>query len=149
MNKLYDHDGYGWAMEQAALLRTGKLSALDIDNLAEEIDSMGKTIKNELVSRLVVLLQHLLKWEFQPTLRSGSWRASILEQRDRIAGLVGDNPSLKPKIPDAMHSAYRVARIRAVGETTLPEKTFPAECPYDFKTATDENFWPGNTQASS
>ena len=62
MNKLYDQDGYGWAAEQAALLRAGKLSALDIDNLAEEIDSMGKSIKNELVNRLVVLLQHLLKW---------------------------------------------------------------------------------------
>lgn len=143
MNKLYDQDGYGWAVEQAALLRAGKLSALDIDNLAEEIDSMGKSIKNELVSRLVVLLQHLLKWEFQPRLRSSSWDASIAEQRDRIAAHLQENPSLRPKVPEAMQAAYRVARIRAAGETGMPRHAFPAECPYDFTSAIDEQFWPG------
>ena len=143
MNKLYDQDGYGWAVEQAALLRAGKLSALDIDNLAEEIDSMGKSIKSELVNRLVVLLQHLLKWEFQSRLRSSSWDASIAEQRSRIASHLAENPSLKPKVPEAMEAAYRVARIRAASETGLPRQAFPAECPYDFLSAMDEQFWPG------
>lgn len=143
MNKLYDQDFYGWANEQAGLLRAGNLSALDIDNLAEEIDSMGKSVKSELVSRLVVLLHHLLKWEVQPRLRSSSWDASIAGQRDRIASHLQENPSLRPKVPDAMHAAYRVARIRAAGETSLPRHAFPSECPYDFKTAKDEQFWPG------
>ena len=143
MNKLYDQDGYGWATEQASLLRAGKLSALDIDNLAEEIDSMGKSIKNELVNRLVMLLQHLLKWEFQPRLRSSSWDASIAEQRNRIASHLAENPRLKPKVPEAMEAAYRVARIRAAAETGLPRHAFPAVCPYDFPSAMDELFWPG------
>ena len=143
MNKLYDQDFYGWANEQAGLLRAGKLSAADIQNIVEEIEDMGKSVRSELVSRLVVLLHHLLKWGFQRTLRSSSWDASIAEQRDRIASHLQENPSLKPRIPDAMQAAYRVARIRTAGETSLPRHAFPAECPYDFKSIMDEQFWPG------
>ena len=74
---LYDRDFYAWANEQASLLRKGDLSHADIEHIAEEIESMGKTEKRELISRLTVLLLHLLKWRFQPTLRGKSWRLSI------------------------------------------------------------------------
>ena len=144
MSKLYEQDYYGWANEQASLLRAGQLSAADIENIAEEIESMGKGEKRELVNRLIVLLQHLLKWQFQPELRSNSWRATIRVQRDQIGSHLLDNPSLKPKLPDVMRQAYRVARIQAAAETTLPESDFPAASPYSYAKAMDDAFWPGN-----
>ena len=107
MNKIaYETDFYGWANEQAALLREGRLHEADIENIAEEIESMGRSEKRELVSRLVVLLTHLLKWRYQPGGRGSSWRASVVVQRDRIADHLSDNPSLKPKIPEALTRAY-------------------------------------------
>ncbi|HEY3718618.1 MAG TPA: DUF29 domain-containing protein [Roseiarcus sp.] len=77
----YDSDFYAWANEQAALLRAGRLGQADIEHIAQEIESMGRTEKRELVSRLRVLLVHLLKWRFQPTGRGSSWKASIRVQR--------------------------------------------------------------------
>ena len=75
-NSLYERDFYAWANEQAALLRAGKLDSADIENIAEEIESMGRSEKRELINRLAVLLLHLLKWRFQPGLRGNSWRAT-------------------------------------------------------------------------
>src|ERR1700676_1028911 len=91
----YDRDFYAWANEQAALLRAGKLAQADLAHIAEEIESMGKTEKRELVSRLTVLLLHLLKWRFQPELRGTSWRLSVEEQWLQVASHLADNPSLK------------------------------------------------------
>lgn len=89
---LYDRDFYAWSREQAELLRSGKLAEADIENIAEEIDSMGRTEKRELISRLTVLLLHLLTWRFQPGKRGPSWEASIANQRDDIADHLDDNP---------------------------------------------------------
>ena len=143
MGKLYDTDYYGWANEQAALLRAGRLSQADVENIAEEIESMGKGEKRELVNRLIVLLQHLLKWEFQPAKRSRSWQTTIRVQRDQTAGHMSDNPSLKSQIDAAMKDAYRVARLQTADETDLPETAFPSVCPYSYRLAMDDNFWPG------
>ena len=93
---LYDRDFYAWSREQAELLRAGKLAEADIDHIAEEIDSMGRTEKRELVSRLSVLLLHLLKWRYQPGKRGPSWEASVRVQRNRLVDHLDDNPSLKP-----------------------------------------------------
>ena len=82
--QLYDQDFYAWANEQAGLLRDGRFSEADIAHIAEEIESMGKTEKRELVSRFTILLLHLLKWQFQPGLREASWRTSINNWRDDI-----------------------------------------------------------------
>ena len=142
MNKLYEQDYYGWANEQAALLRAGNLGAADIENIAEEIESMGKGEKRELVNRLIVLLQHLLKWQYQPEMRGRSWEATVLVQRDQIASHLQDNPSLKSKIPEAMRDAFRIARLQAIGETKLPRGTFSLECPYTFDLAMRGDFWP-------
>jgi hypothetical protein len=138
----YEHDFYAWAREQAALLRAGKISSADIENIAEEIESMGRGEKRELVNRLDILLLHLLKWEFQPGFRSQSWRASIREQRIRLATHLKDNPSLKSKLDDAIKEAYQLAVIEAGRETGLPEGAFPAVCPYTFAQAIDAEFWP-------
>ena len=139
---LYDSDFFAWSREQAELLRAGKLAQADIENIAEEIDSMGRTEKRELSSRLTVLLLHLLKWRYQPGKRSPSWEASIANQRDDIAEHLGDNPSLKPLLPQALATAYRKARREATGETGLPGPTFPDACPWTVEQALDEGFWP-------
>jgi hypothetical protein len=140
---LHDNDFYAWSLEQAALLRAGRVGEADLATIAEEIESMGKIEKRELVSRLTVLLLHLLKWERQPAGRGNSWRLSIANARDEIADLLDDNPSLKPVIDDVITSAYRYARRKAAIEMDVPENTFPAQCPWSFVRATDEAFWPG------
>jgi hypothetical protein len=139
---LYDQDFYAWANEQAALLRAGKLTQADIEHIAEEIESMGKTEKRELVSRLAVLLLHLLKWQFQPGRRGVSWEATISVQRDDLADHLNDNPSLKSQLPEAVASAYRKALLTAHGETNLPKTTFPTLCPWSFEQIMAEDFWP-------
>lgn len=139
---LYETDFYAWANEQAALLRAGKLAAADIGHIAEEIESMGRSEKRELVNRLAILLLHLLKWHHQPALRGNIWRLSVEEQRYRLAEHLDDNPSLKSRLDDAIRSAYRLALIEAEKETGLPRRTFPEECPYPFDRMMDASFWP-------
>jgi hypothetical protein len=140
---LYERDFYAWANEQAALLRTRQLDQADIDHIAEEIESMGRSEKRGLVNRLTVLLLHLLKWQYQPGLRGNSWRSTIRVQRIALASHMNDNPSLKTVLPAALAEAYRIARIEAENETGLPDATFPADCPWSFEQMMDEDFWPG------
>jgi hypothetical protein len=141
-NTLYERDFYAWANEQAALLRAGKLDHVDIENIAEEIESMGRSEKRELVSRLTVLLLHLLKWRHQPAFRGTSWRLSIEEQRYRLEDHLNDNPSLKAQMDAAMRAAYRISRVSAVRETGLSGGTFQPMCPFTSDQVMDENFWP-------
>jgi len=144
-NTLYERDFYAWANEQASLLRAGRLSEADIENIAEEIESMGRSEKRELVSRLKVLLIHLLKWQFQPALRGNSWRLSIEEQRRGVADHMADNPSLKDRLPAALVSAYADAILAAARETGLDRRTFPSPCVWSFEQMMDDDFWPGDT----
>ena len=92
-NTLYEQDFHAWAMEQAALLRAGKLDCIDVANLAEEIESMARSERRELVNRLTVVLLHLLKWQYQPALRGNSWRLTIEEQRDSLAEHLRGGPA--------------------------------------------------------
>jgi hypothetical protein len=128
----YERDFYSWLGEQAHHLRAGRLEALDRDNLAEEIESLGREQFNKLVSALRVLMAHMLKWDHQPSLRSRSWTLSIQEQRLEIADVLSDNPGLRPRIGDAIARAYRRARIEAARETGLDEAIFPATSRYSF-----------------
>lgn len=139
---LYDRDFYAWANEQAGLLRAGKLSEADLEHIAEEIESMGKSEKRELVNRLSVLLMHLLKWQFQPSTRGTSWRLTIEEQRDRLADHLADNPSLKSTLDASIASSYRLAILGAARETGLDRTVFPSTCPWSFDQMMDEGFWP-------
>lgn len=141
---LYERDFYAWAHQQAALLRAGKVAAADILHIAEEIESMGRTEQRELESRLTVLLLHLLKWQFQPTRRGTSWEATIRVQRRDLARHIDRNPSLKPKVPEAIAYSYENARIEAAAETGLHEAGFPVACPWSFDQMMDEAFWPAN-----
>jgi hypothetical protein len=142
MTDTYQDDFYAWAMEQAALLRAGRFSAADIENIAEEIESMGRGEKRELVNRLTVLLLHLLKWHFQPGFRSPSGSSSIREQRILLRSHLKDNPSLKAKLDESYAEAYELAVIGAARETGLPESGFPTRAPYRFEEAVEADFWP-------
>ena len=121
----YDTDFFAWSREQADLLRSGKLSNADIEHIAEEIESMGRTEKRELVSRLAVLLTHLLKWRFQPERRGASREASIRVQRNRLSDHLDDNPSLRPLLPQALANAYRDARLEAAAKPGWRWRRFP------------------------
>jgi len=142
MSSLYETDFYAWANEQARLLREGKLAAADIAHIAEEIESMGRGEKRELVNRLEVLLTHLLKWAYQADNRSRSWEVTIANQRDQLASHLGDNPSLKAHRDEAILLAYRRARRDAELETGIAESVFPQTCPWSFDQIMDEAFWP-------
>jgi hypothetical protein len=139
---LYDTDFYGWTRQQAALLRSGKLAESDSQNIAEEIEDMGKKLKRELESRLKVLFIHLLKWQYQPGYRGDSWRYGLDEQRAELADHIADNPSLKPKLPEAIERGYKYAINGAAKETGLAKSTFPGACPWSFEQAMDEEFFP-------
>lgn len=135
MSDLYETDFYAWSTRQAALLRSRQIAAADLDHIAEEIESMGRSEKRELINRLAVLLLHLLKWEHQPPLRGTSWRATIREQRRQIARLLDDNPSLRTQLPAVMTDAYGDALVAAERETGMPESHFPPACPWTYDTA--------------
>ncbi|MES2207276.1 MAG: DUF29 domain-containing protein [Pseudomonadota bacterium] len=139
---LYEQDFYAWANKQAALLRAGKLEQVDLEHVAEEIESMGKSEKRALASRIEVLLMHLLKWQFQPNLQSRSWGDSIEEQRERIVDLLEDNPSLKSQIDESFKKSYFYAVKGAVRETGLSKELFPTECPWVFEQIIANDFWP-------
>jgi hypothetical protein len=141
-SSLYDRDFYAWANEQAALLRAGKLTQADIENIAEEIESMGKSEKRELISRLKILLMHLLKWKYQSAGRCVSWQLTIKEQRRELARHMADNPSLQPLLPEAISAAHGDAIIAAARETSLPENIFPAACPWTYEQIIGDGFLP-------
>lgn len=139
---LYERDFYQWTQEQAALLRAGALSRIDVENLIEEIESMGKSQKKELISRLTVLLTHMLKWDHQSTRRGKSWLKTIATQRTEIEFLLYDNPSLTHEIQNIMLRAYRAAAKQASTETGLPLNTFPESCPYSIEQIMGESISP-------
>jgi hypothetical protein len=126
----YEQDFYAWTQEQATLLKEKRFAELDIDNLVEEVESIGKQEKRKLESRLIVLLAHLLKWYYQPEKRSRSWQATIREQRKQLAQLLAENPSLRPVLHEKYPVIYELASLRAVQETDLEPEHFPAQCPW-------------------
>jgi len=140
MPNLYETDFYGWTQEQAQLLQNSKWHNLDITNLVEELESLGKQQRQELKNRLGILIGHLLKWHYQPHLRSKSWRYTIQEQRLQILDLLAQNPSLKPHQAEATAQAYQLGLLLVGRETPLDPKELPSQCPYSFDQLLDRNF---------
>ncbi|MGI0479300.1 DUF29 domain-containing protein [Geminocystis sp. CENA526] len=128
MNIEYENDFYGWTQQQVKFLRNKEINLLDWANIAEEIEAMGKSEKRELESRLEVLIMHLLKWQYQPNLRSRSWQLTIKEERLRLEKLLKENPSFKAILEDTKEKIYPLAVISAEKETGL--SYFPESCPY-------------------
>lgn len=127
---LYDQDFYAWTQQQAELLRSGKLEGLDIENLVEEIESLGKQQRQELRNRLGVLLGHLLKWRYQPEARSRSWTGTIREQRQEIKRHLKENPSLKPYLLEAIEIGYEKGLALLERETLVDLSQVPPTCPF-------------------
>ena len=142
--ELYEKDFFEWAMQNAELLRAGRLEDADLEHIAEEIEDMAKSQRRELLNRVRVLIQHLLKWKFQPQpeAESRSWRATIIEQRQQINALLADMPSLRRAVPEMVEKAYEGAREAAADETGLPEDAFSGECPFDVDQILDRKFFP-------
>jgi len=140
--QMYETDFYGWTQNQATTLRAKNFAALDLDNLIEEIESMGRSEKRELESRLELLLMHLLKWQYQSNFRSKSWQLTIKEQRKRVAKHLKDNPSLKGFLAEMYREVYDYAVLEAAKETGMDETVFPQQCPWTFEQAMDADFWP-------
>lgn len=143
IESLYETDFYSWTQEQAELLRHQQWNQLDLPNLIEEIESLGKQQRAELRNRLKVLIGHLLKWEHQTERRSRSWLMTIRVQRRDIQELLEENPSLKPYLQQALQKIYESGRDLATGETNLPLKTFPENCPYTLEEIFRDGFYPG------
>lgn len=139
----YDRDLYTWAIEQAALLRAGRITEVDALNIAEEIDEVGNEQYDKLESALRIILIHLLKWDYQPERRSRSWWASIQVQRKHVAKVLRKNPGLQPLIDEAIVEAYEDARIEASAQTSLGQEAFPYDAPYSFDQAMERPIdWP-------
>jgi hypothetical protein len=139
---LYETDYLKWIETTAQKLRVRDYSYIDWENLIEEIEDIGRSEHRSLESNLVVVLTHLLKWQYQPDFRSGSWKGSIVEHRRRIRDALKHSPSLKPYLQEVFADCYLDAIDLASAETELPVETFPGECPYTSLEVLDSNFLP-------
>ncbi len=128
----HDRDLYSWAIEQAALLRTGRFAEVDALSIAEEIDDVGNEQYDKLESALRLILLHLLKWDHQRQRRSRSWQANIAIQRRHVLRVLRKNPGLKSMVDEAITDAYETARLEAAARTLLDDDAFPLECPYSW-----------------
>jgi len=142
----YEQDVVKWSEEQAALLRQRDFSHLDIEHIAEEVEDVGKSEQRELMSHMVVLLAHLLKWEYQPERRGASWEKTIKAQRIEIAFNIKETPSLKTRLENEawQQVVWAKAVSAAVAETDLD--IFPEESPWTMQQVLSNEFFPGNRE---
>jgi hypothetical protein len=138
----YDRDFYFWITKNVELLRSGQLAEVDLEHIAEELESMGKRELRQLRSRVQVLVMHLLKWKYQPDKQSKSWLTTIDHQRDEIEALLLDSPSLRGQLDNALDMVYAKAKRDASRETDLPEEAFPEYCPFQLAEILDQGFFP-------
>jgi Domain of unknown function DUF29 len=139
---LYEADYLAWIATTVQHLKQGDYDSVAWENLIDEIEDMGRSEKHRLKSNLIVVLLHLLKWEYQRSHRSRSWAGSIIEHRGRIQDALKDSPSLKPYLEDILAEAYTRALKQALAETGLPADTFPAECDYEIAQILNDDFLP-------
>ncbi len=138
----YEQDLVAWAFANARLLREGRFDSLDVENIAEELEDMGRSERRALASHLRVLLLHLLKWQEQPARRGPSWRRSIRNARQEIEEILAESPSLAQRLPEMIAQAYPKALESAIDDTGLPSNRFPPRCPYRKDELLSPTFWP-------
>nr|MDZ8283802.1 DUF29 domain-containing protein [Nostoc sp. ChiSLP01] len=139
---LYEQDFYLWIQTTAQLLKQKNFTQLDLENLIEEIETMGRSEKKALRSNLEVVLMHLLKYKYQAEKRSGSWRATIREHRKRLKEALEESPSLKPYFVEVFKQCYDDARLLAADETELDVAIFPEQSPFTPEQVLDADFLP-------
>jgi hypothetical protein len=142
VSSLYDSDFHEWASRTAEMLRAGAVEESELGHIAEEIESLGISQRRELLSRVRVLLIHLLKWRLQPGLRLASWRATINGQRREIADLLDQMPSLRPVLAAGFDKTYARAIADAADETGLPSTDILRSCPFSLEEALSPDFLP-------
>ena len=143
-NAAYEQDFHAWTQQQAALIRAGLFSEIDVDHIAEELEDLGGSQRREIGNRLSVLLMHLLKWRYQPGRRSPSWRKTMIEQRFRIAREIETSPSLRRYPAEIFDRVYREARKLAIAETELSPSVFPEQSPFTVDQALEEDWLPND-----
>ncbi|MBC5795712.1 DUF29 domain-containing protein [Sphaerospermopsis sp. LEGE 00249] len=141
-NNFYAEDYNLWIKKTAYLLKNKQFSELELENLIEEVESMGRSEKNALKSNLRVLIMHLLKYNFQPQNRSNSWLYTIYEHRQRLQDAFLDSPSLKGYYLEVLDNCYHHARKEAAIETGLPLSIFPEDNPFSSDEILDADFFP-------
>lgn len=139
---VYEHDFYAWAAKQVALLRAGRFSEADVENIAEEIENIGRNQKRELVNRLIILMTYLLKWQIQLEQRNDNWWLTIYEQRLRLTEHLKDNPSLERALLDEFATAYHFALLEVQKQTGLGEDTVPVASPWTAEQVMTNSFMP-------
>lgn len=129
---VYDRDFLQWTQQQAEYLQKGRWADLDVQNLVEELEALGRSEQKELGSYLQVLILHLLKWQYQLERRTKSWETTISNCRDQIQDCLEDTPSLQGFLQDSdwIEKYYRRGRREAAKETQKSIDAFPVECPY-------------------
>jgi hypothetical protein len=137
---LYEADYLQWLETNLDNLRNQNYTQVDWENLLEEIEYMGKSERRSLKSNLIIVLLHLLKWQYQPERRSGSWERSIIEHRRRIKEALKDSPSLKPYLANILDESYTESVKQAKAEKRLPLEIFPQQCPYLLTSILDDQF---------
>lgn len=142
MDDLYNNDYYSWIIQQSGLLKEKKFNELDLDNLIEEVESMGRSELRALTSKYVILLMHLLKWENQPTHRSKSWEISIRNSRCDVLDILDESPGLKSQYQTCFEKAYDRARREASKETGLDISFFPIDCPWNMDIIMENDWLP-------
>lgn len=139
---LYDRDFMLWIETTSQLLKEQKFTELDLENLIEEIEDMGRNNKGALESNLIVVLLHLLKWKYQPEKRTNSWKGSIREHRRRLKKAFKVSPSLKSYFAEEFGECYQEAKEQAADETGLDLNIFPVESPFTTEQVLDPEFLP-------
>lgn len=144
MATAYESDIIAWANEQASLLRSGLLSAIDIEHIAEEIEDVGKSEQRELASRMVILLVHLLKWHYQPERQGMSWSLTIKEQRKAILRRINKTPSLNATLNDVewWEDVWLDAKTATEKETGIAFEQFPETSLWSIESILTENWLP-------
>ncbi|MBW4540491.1 MAG: DUF29 domain-containing protein [Myxacorys chilensis ATA2-1-KO14] len=141
-SNLYNADYISWIETTVKKLKHQDYASVDWENVIEEMEGMARRERQHLRSNLIVLLLHLLKWHYQPSKRSGSWKGSIVEHRQRIEDILEDSPSLTAYPSEVLEKCYRKAVAQAAAETGLPPETFPQGCSYSISEVLDTNFFP-------
>ena len=126
---LYETDIIEWVEQQVSLIQERRYSEVDWPHVLEEIEDLSKRERDRFLSSIRLIIQHLLKWEYQPEQRSQSWAITIKRERNHLHRYLRDTPSLKRYWAD-LSKTYRDARADAANETGLADWDFPDECPY-------------------
>lgn len=142
---LYEEDFYSWLQETATLLKKHRFEKLDVKNLIEEIEAMGRREKRELASRLTVIIEHLLKltyWLTEKEYNAQGWRITIIEQRRQVQRLLKDSPSLKRLVPESLLDCYQSAKEDTIRKYKITGELFPIEPPFTIEEILDFDYLP-------